>query len=139
MRKNEKSFEKKIVWHLRALGWSVDVIDSKAQYSKALRMYKRSSAARVGFPDLVCVMPGGRAAYIELKAPNKKNTVRLEQLSFLKEKMACGAFVCVTWAIEHFDGILKEFHQTKGQSLEGHLSSLRVVSEAKQLKETNIH
>lgn len=126
MGKPEKIFEKEFIWHLKNLGWSVDVIDSKAQYSAKLKQYKRSTAAKKGFSDLVCVMPNGRAAYIELKALNKKNTIRLEQLEFLKDKLKYKAFVCVAWSIEQFDLLLKEFHQSRGENLQSHLDALRI-------------
>lgn len=38
------------------------------------RCLKWSSPSQRGVPDRICVMPGGRIVFVELKAPGKKPT-----------------------------------------------------------------
>ncbi len=77
-------------------GFSVDVVESKAVYSHAAGRYLEGQA-NAGFSDIVGVTPYfGVAAYIELKAPQKRYTLKWHQHQFLVDKINRFAFaVCV--------------------------------------------
>jgi len=55
----ESDLEKKLVSHIKKLGGIA---------------YKFSSPNRRSIPDRLCVMPNGRAFFVELKAPGKAPT-----------------------------------------------------------------
>lgn len=70
------------------------------------RAYKFVSPGNAGVPDRLAILPGGRIAFVELKAPGKKPTV-LQQKK-IQELRSLG--VLVTWADcrEAVDRILVE-------------------------------
>ncbi len=104
----EKDFVKLILKHLRSLGWSVDVVDSAAVYSREAGMYL-NSMARVGMSDIVGNMPNGIAVYIEAKAPGKRSTVRPDQREFLIGKIDTNCFAIVCDSIEYFERVFGEW------------------------------
>lgn len=98
----EKSFQKLLYDHLRAIGCSVDVVNSKAVYSQSAGRYLRGQAVS-GFPDLVGCNQYGLHMAIECKAVGKRRTAKQHQLEFLKEKIEHGAFAMVCDDIETFN------------------------------------
>ena len=58
------------------------------------RAYKFVSPGNAGVPDRLAILPGGRIAFVELKAPGKKPTA-LQQKK-IQELRSLG--VLVTWA-----------------------------------------
>jgi hypothetical protein len=104
----EKDFVKELLRHLRSIGWSVDVVDSAAVYSKEAGMYL-NSMARVGMSDIVGNMPNGIAVYIEAKAHGKRSTVRPDQREFLISKIDTNCFAIVCDSIEYFDRSFNEW------------------------------
>lgn len=111
--KPEKAFVKQILFYLRSKGWSLDVVDSTAVYSKEAGRYL-NSMARVGISDIVGNMPNGRSVYIEAKAPGRRRTIRPDQLEFLIGKIKTNAFAVVSDSIEHFDKIYNEWAAIAG-------------------------
>lgn len=98
-RKNEKpefEFKKVMVKWLSDNGWECDVVESKAVYNFAAGRYDHGQA-EAGFSDIVGVVPwAGVGAFIELKAPGKRSTLKPHQRDFLLRKIKKGAFgVCV--------------------------------------------
>lgn len=70
------------------------------------RAYKFSSPGNAGAPDRLVVLPGGRIAFVELKAPGKKPTVKQNQK--MQELRRLGASCAWTDSREGVDQILKE-------------------------------
>jgi hypothetical protein len=92
----EKLVEAKFKFFGHMNGWELDVIDSKAQFSAAAGVYKKSKAAPAGFADMVGFSHNLEPVYLELKAPGQRHTVRDDQLQFLVKKIVYGAFAIVT-------------------------------------------
>jgi hypothetical protein len=107
----EKDFVKLILKYLRGLGWSVDVVDSAAVYSKEAGMYL-NSMARIGMSDIVGNMPNGIAVFIEAKAQGKRSTVRPDQREFLIAKIDTNCFAIVCDSIEYFDRVFGEWQNS---------------------------
>lgn len=100
--KPEKEFVKALYSYLIGKGWSIDIVDSAAVYSKSAGMYL-NSMARVGMSDIVGNMPNGIAVYIEAKAPGRRSTVRPDQREFLIGKINTNCFAIVCDSIGYFD------------------------------------
>lgn len=99
--KPEKQIEALFKVFAHKIGWSLDVIESKAQFSPAAGTYRKSQAAPEGFSDMVGISHDNTPVYIELKAKGKRNTLREEQARFLATKVCFGAFAIVTDDPEH--------------------------------------
>lgn len=98
-RKNQKpefEFKKVCKRWLDENGWCCDVVESKAVYNFEAGRYDHGQA-EAGFSDIVGVTPYfGVAAFIELKAPGKRSTLKQHQRDFLLKKIEAGAFaVCI--------------------------------------------
>lgn len=66
--------------------------------------YKWTSPGRAGVPDRICVFPGGRVVFVELKAPGKKPThAQLREHARLREY---GQKVVVVDSTEGVDELL---------------------------------
>lgn len=70
------------------------------------RAYKFSSPGNAGVPDRLVVLPGGKIAFVELKAPGKQPTP-LQQKK-MQELKSLGAFCAWTASRKGVDRILKE-------------------------------
>lgn len=92
--KPEKTVERQILAWARMHNWDLDVIDSKATYSKKLKCYMPSRNVPEGFSDLCGCTDSGRAVFVELKAPGVKE-VRVKQRAFLLRKIKRGAIAGV--------------------------------------------
>ncbi|ERM17251.1 VRR-NUC domain-containing protein [Brevibacillus laterosporus] len=75
------------------------------------RAYKFESPGNAGVPDRLVLFPGGRAAFVELKAPGKKPTVL--QLAQGKKISGLGFTVLVIDSKEGVDEFIRE-HQEVG-------------------------
>lgn len=110
----EKDFVKLILKHLRSLGWSVDIVDSAAVYSKEAGMYL-NSMARVGMSDIVGNTPTGVAVFIEAKAPSKRSTVRPDQREFLIQKIDTNCFAIVCDSVEYFERVFNAWIKSENK------------------------
>lgn len=90
----ERKLQKEVINWLESLGFSVDNVDSKAQYSADQGRYI-SQNAKPGISDIIGNDPNGHAVYIELKAPGKRGTLRENQRDFLLRKINSNAFAIV--------------------------------------------
>ncbi|MFB0830927.1 VRR-NUC domain-containing protein [Brevibacillus laterosporus] len=75
------------------------------------RAYKFESPGNAGVPDRLVLFPGGRAAFVELKAPGKKPTAL--QLAQGKKISGLGFTVLVIDSKEGVDEFIRE-HQGVG-------------------------
>lgn len=83
--KPEKIVEQQVKVRAWQLGLDVDVIESKATFSRNLGIYLRGNAPS-GFPDMVGSDREGKAVYIELKT-SKNYVISEEQKAFLLNKI----------------------------------------------------
>ncbi len=95
-KKPEKDLQnKEILPWLKRKGFDVTIVEAKSLFNPTLGRYV-SSPAVPGFPDLVGNDIDGRAVFIELKAPGRRNSIRTMQYNFLLKKIKCSCFaVCV--------------------------------------------
>lgn len=91
----EKEFETEALRWLRTNGFHVSIVESKATYNPKAGRYI-SQSVKQGFVDVVGNHNTGIAVYIELKAPGRRSTLRMNQREFLLEKIESGCFgACV--------------------------------------------
>lgn len=90
----ERNLQKEVIKWLESIGFSIDCVDSKAQYSEPQGRYI-SQNAKPGISDLIGNDSNGHAVYIELKAPGRRSTVRSNQREFLLRKIKTNAFAVV--------------------------------------------
>jgi hypothetical protein len=122
---SESKVQGEIVRHLKARFNPVRVIDSGAKQLRASSggFSGGAGAAASGVPDVTAVLPGGRALWLEIKAPawiepgkaKKYRQVRAagkpstEQLHFLDAAAAAGAVVGIAWHLNDVIEILERF------------------------------
>lgn len=93
--KPEKDVEKFCLEWARNQGWNVNIYEAKSTWNESLGRYINQSIIP-GHPDMAGNTDFGLAAYVELKAPGKRSTIRLAQWEFLVAKIETGCFaVCV--------------------------------------------
>lgn len=89
----ERDLQREIIKWLNSeeMGWSVDNIESRAQFSPSQGRYIIAHQTP-GLPDLMGNDQDGRAVFIELKAPGRRNTLRANQRQFLIRKIKTNCF-----------------------------------------------
>ncbi len=90
----ERDLQKEVINWLNSLGFSVDNVESKAQFSETMQRYISQPNAP-GLPDIIGNDPNGHSVYIEMKAPGKRSTLREKQRIFLNKKIDSNAFAIV--------------------------------------------
>jgi len=107
-KKPEKEVESSCLEWMRAQGWVVQVIESKATLSNGVW---RNQAVKAGNADCQGVMPDGVAIYVEFKAPGKLKTFWNErnqrQQDFITERINMFAFSCVVDSVELLSDIYR--------------------------------
>ena len=107
-RKPEKQVEFDVITWCMGHGLAVDVVESKATFSRRANRYLRGNAPR-GMPDLVGNDYLGRSAWIELKAPGRLSTLRLDQYQFLMKKIQQGCFAVVVDSVKRLEEYRSEW------------------------------
>jgi len=120
----EKIVEKLVLDVCKELNFDVDVIESKATYSKAAQRYLKSRSAPEGISDLVGNNENGLAVYVELKAKGRTNTLRPNQKAFLIRKIEKGCFACVVDSPELLTSIYLKFLSLPIQDRPNYLKSI---------------
>lgn len=115
--KPEKLVEQQVLAWCFKNNMFVKVFDSKAVWSPAAKMFKRSLNMSVGTPDIVGVDSSGMFIGIELKAPGKEKVCRLEQRQFLEQVINHNGFGCVISSIEQLESLYLEFKEKKDKTL----------------------
>jgi hypothetical protein len=85
---------------LTAIGFDLNIIEAKATYNESAGRYI-SGQVDPGYPDLSGNGPSGESVFIEVKAKGKRSTLRLEQFSFLKNKIDKGCFAICADSLEY--------------------------------------
>lgn len=97
-KKRNKSPEKSVQYQVKdwmdIKGWSMHVVESKATFNPTVGRYLTSNAVP-GMSDLIGNTPQGIAAFVELKAPGKRSTIRPAQRKFIEEKIKTNAFAVI--------------------------------------------
>jgi hypothetical protein len=75
------------------------------------KAYKFVSPGNIGVPDRLVCLPGGRAIFVELKAPGKKPTPL--QTKKHKELIGLGQAVFVVDSKQGVDDLIKQWAATK--------------------------
>lgn len=81
----ESGLEKRICEYVRRLGG---------------RAFKFVSPGAPGVPDRLCVLPGGRIVFIEVKRPGRENGLSVQQKKIVSWLRRLG---CVVWVINDFE------------------------------------
>jgi hypothetical protein len=109
----EKLVEQQVkAWCFKNNIW-VNVYDSKATFSPITKSFKRTSAMRIGQPDLMGLNNQGLFVAIELKAPTKEKVCRIEQRDFLVKVIEQGGFGCVVSSVETLNELYSNYIKTK--------------------------
>lgn len=106
--KPELQVQREVMKWLKANGFSCNVVESKAVYSKNAGRYLNSQTIP-GFSDIAGACPNGLGCFIELKAPGRRSTLRSGQRAFLMDKINIGCFAVVVDSIEMLANIWNEF------------------------------
>ncbi len=94
-KKPEADLEKVLVPLFSELGLAMHKIESKAVYSASAGRYI-TGQAEAGMSDYIGNTKYGTAAFIEVKAPGKRATLKVHQREFLLSKILSGCFaVCI--------------------------------------------
>lgn len=96
----EKQVEKKVLEWLKTNAFSVDVFDSKATWSPGAKTFRKNRSLVEGCADLLGVSPEGYFVAIELKAPKKEGSCRVEQRRFLERKILSNGFGIVVSSVD---------------------------------------
>lgn len=111
--KPEKLVEQKVkAWCFKNNIW-INVYDSKATFSPITKSFKRTSAMRIGQPDLMGLNNQGLYIAIELKAEGKEDVCRLEQKQFLENVIKQGGFGCVVSSVEKLEELYQHYLKTR--------------------------
>ena len=89
----EQVLERKICEHVRRLGG---------------RAFKFVSPGSPGVPDRVCVLPGGRVLFVEVKRPGRKDGLSVQQRKSIGWLRRMGCVVLVVNDFEEFRRLLDE-------------------------------
>ena len=117
----EKWVEHECLLWMRSQGWDVNIFDSKATYSKALKMYVKNRYMPTGVSDCCGNMKNGIAVYVEFKAPGRLagfwNKDNIDQQSFLLAKINSNAFAVVVDSAERLSQIYNDYVKVRADYL----------------------
>jgi hypothetical protein len=114
-RKNAKpefELKKAVMKWLGENGFSCHTIESKATYSFSASRYL-SGQSEPGMSDIVGCTPDGIGAFIELKAPGRRSTLKEHQREFLVSKIKLGAFAVCVDSVKALEEVWTEFQHRR--------------------------
>jgi hypothetical protein len=100
--------------HFNALGWHLTIVEAKANYSVDAGRYMHGAVAS-GFSDLCGNTNDGVAVWIEVKAPGKRSSIRIEQHKFLIDKIATNSFAICADSIEYVERVYEEWRKSENR------------------------
>lgn len=112
-KKPERQTETDCLLWCRANNMFVHVIESSS-YDHILGR-KTLSKTTVGMPDLIGNTINGNSVYIELKAKDRRSTLKDHQRAFLIEKIRQNCFAVVVDSVHKLDQYYKEFCKLRNQ------------------------
>ena len=115
----EKELEVEVLKWLRANGFHVSVVESKATYNPKAGKYI-SQSVKDGFVDLVGNHNSGIAVFIELKAPGCRSKLRENQRDFLLQKIETGCFAICTDSVELLSSQFEHFQLLRSRQQFSH-------------------
>ncbi len=83
----ESTLEQAVKKHIRSLGG---------------RCYKWVCPGENGVPDRICILPGGKIIFIELKRPGRKDGVSARQKKMFRVLKSLG---CKAWRIDNLEDL----------------------------------
>ena len=83
----ESTLEQAVRKHIRSLGG---------------RCYKWVCPGENGVPDRICILPGGKIIFIELKRPGRKDGMSARQKKIFRVLKALG---CMAWRIDNLEDL----------------------------------
>lgn len=100
--------EKPVLAYLRGRGFFVFVVESAAVYNPRAGQYLRGQAQQ-GTPDLIGVDSYGNHLAIELKAPQRRSTLRPAQREHLLNVIEKNGFASVTDSVKHLSNLYEQW------------------------------
>jgi len=114
--KPEQEVEKACMTLMRSWGWSVQVIESKANWSPSAHMWVQQGAKQ-GTLDCMGSTNEGVAVAVEFKAPGKLSSLRYNQRRTLVDKINSNNFSCVVDSAERLTHIYARWKMLRSEGL----------------------
>lgn len=106
--KPEKIVEKDVMHWLKTMGFDCNVVESKAVYSQKAGIYLHSQTDP-GFSDIAGNNDNGLSVYIELKAKDRRSTLKEHQRQFLIRKINTNCFAVCVDSAERLENFYKKW------------------------------
>lgn len=138
-KKNKKpEFEvvKSCMKWLRDNGFSVDIVEAKAVYSRSAGMYLNGQTT-AGMTDCVGCTPIGTACFIEFKAKDRICTLKEHQREFIRQKILLGAFSTCVDSVERLSNVYMKW-QMLGEREQKIAFLLSLLPKQKSLEEFSL-
>jgi hypothetical protein len=117
--KPEKEVETACLTWMRALGWAVEIYESKATFDPRTGHYRQQSM-KAGTCDCMGLMPNGTTVAIEFKAPGRLKTFLKEsnqrQIDFILTRIEMNAFACVVDSVDRLKAIYEVWTSLKDRT-----------------------
>jgi hypothetical protein len=141
--KPENEVEKACMELMRSWGWSVQVIESKANWNGKAWVQQ---GAKQGTADCIGNTENGVSVAVEFKAPGRLSSFNTEkrylQRKFIVDKINTNAFACVVDSAERLECIFMRWSallcEDKNRARSYLLSMLPSVSDKKKLKDDKL-
>lgn len=109
----ESDVKRAVMAWLKVNGWSMNAVEAKAVWNQGAGRYIRGQTTP-GVSDLIGCAPDGTGAFIELKAPGRRGTLKPHQRQYLFEKIQRDAFALCVDSVECLAKAWAEFsHRRK--------------------------
>lgn len=136
-KKPEKEVEREVLNWCRLAGWSVDVVESKAVWSRSAKRFLKGQT-RAGFADIVGITDDGLFVAIELKAPGRRGTIRQSQYDYLSGIICKNGFAVVVDSAELLQTYSAKFQSLQGEKRKGYLLSILPIPREMEVDSTPI-
>ena len=121
-KKPEKEVEEQCLKWMRAQGWEVQIIESRAVYNPRAGTYTQNQSVKTGNADCQGIMPDGISVAIEFKAKGKLSSFlrngNERQRDFLIKRIHMNGFAAVVDSCELLQSIYDEWQAARAVSQE---------------------